>query len=342
MGIFRWLHLSDFHFGKDDYDERKLAEKISKKSFLEKRGTLNAIFITGDIAFAGEDKQYDNFKNFLNTVNGCYPDDTPKPKIYVVPGNHDVNRKINKALNVESSYIGATGTHLPCLLDPDKNGLDERKLFIERFEGFRNTLKDSFCFPIENMFGEKGFFADSLTVDGMSIGIAGINTAWLAHDENEKEKITPGKRIVEEAIEALEGNTYKILLGHHPLFWFRSADDDRDAISSLLGDNKVIYMCGHLHQNEVGLHNGRSGSEFLSLGAGAAFLTRITDPKKIHKLRHSVQYGELDENGIRIYPMKWSEVQRGWTTDDSDYFPKHNYVDGTNYWEFPFQGKKKY
>ena len=67
--LIRWLHLSDFHVGKDDYAQRTLFDKIIEHV----RGRVSAgqppdfVFITGDLANKGLPQEYEEFcYNFLH------------------------------------------------------------------------------------------------------------------------------------------------------------------------------------------------------------------------------------------------------------------------------------
>jgi hypothetical protein len=59
----RWLHLSDFHVGMDDYGQRKLfsniCDHIERKA---KKGYIpDFVFLTGDLANKGEYPGLDKF-----------------------------------------------------------------------------------------------------------------------------------------------------------------------------------------------------------------------------------------------------------------------------------------
>ena len=93
MRNIRWLHLSDFHTGKDKYAQIKLFQKIHAhmKQMKEEAVIPDMIFITGDVANQGLKEQYDAFiEEFLLPLVDIYD---PLPAIYIVPGNHDVDRK---------------------------------------------------------------------------------------------------------------------------------------------------------------------------------------------------------------------------------------------------------
>ncbi len=329
MSILKWLHLSDFHLGKDGYAEQRLCTMLINqlKEQIDGNESIDTIFVTGDIAYEGIQSQYRDFETFLLEVDELFPDGKV-PRIYVVPGNHDVDRTQNSMIQ-SSLYKYKSEKDFTRLLDPTKEGLDLRNQIMPRFRGFADTFEASLCFSTKGMFSEKGYYIDSILKEGISVGIAGINTSWLACSNQDKNHITPGNLIVKEAINDLKKYDYRIMLGHHPLYWFQS--EEGQIIESLIAKNNIIYLYGHIHKDEVGHQMAISGKSYMRLGTGAAFLTRATDI-----LQHSIQYGELNEDGIKIRPLKWSEAQQEWILNSPEYFPAANHVAATDYWFFPF------
>lgn len=64
MGNFRWLHLSDFHIGKDNYGQIKLFSYLLEHIKERKNSGWipDAVFITGDIANKGKEADYETFE----------------------------------------------------------------------------------------------------------------------------------------------------------------------------------------------------------------------------------------------------------------------------------------
>ena len=58
-----WLHLSDFHLGKDNYGQIKLIKSIRDfiDSLLREGKEIHYIFLTGDIANKGLSNEYELF-----------------------------------------------------------------------------------------------------------------------------------------------------------------------------------------------------------------------------------------------------------------------------------------
>ncbi|MDP2092909.1 MAG: metallophosphoesterase, partial [Hydrogenophaga sp.] len=65
----RWLHLSDFHVGKDNFGNRRLLDKIiehvSKQAIAS--GVPDLIFITGDVSNRGAKQEYETFRRDFYT-----------------------------------------------------------------------------------------------------------------------------------------------------------------------------------------------------------------------------------------------------------------------------------
>ncbi|MCL2202687.1 MAG: metallophosphoesterase [Defluviitaleaceae bacterium] len=329
MSILTWLHISDFHFGKADYGERDSCDKIIELAheLLETKSiTFDAIFITGDIAYKGIINQYEVFKSLVVNLSKLY-DEGKNPNIYIVPGNHDVNRDIHPLIN---KGLYALDGDYKDLLNPTPKGLKLRELVAKRFEGFKTSLNALPCHPVDDIFGEKGFFIDKIESNGNTVGIAGINTAWLAHNSKEDDgKITPGQNIVKDLVAELKKYDYKILLGHHPMSFFKQADNE--AITSLLAKHGIIYLCGHLHKSAARYQDAVSGYKYLSFNTGAAFLPNSNE------LQCSMQYGILDETHVTIGARRWESSQSAWILEDSRHFPER-YRDEAH-WNFPLLTK---
>jgi metallophosphoesterase superfamily enzyme len=102
--VFSWLHLSDLHFGHGDtsyqWDQKSVLTALSDDidgalSSWPELPRPQAIIITGDIGFSGNaltSSEYAEAAEFLNRLLGLL--DIPRQSVYMVPGNHDVQRKV--------------------------------------------------------------------------------------------------------------------------------------------------------------------------------------------------------------------------------------------------------
>lgn len=332
MKDFKWLHLSDFHVGKDEYGQIKLFRYILEHMSNEKdKGCIpDAVFITGDIANEGLEEQYNIFINeFLLKLLDIYKD---LDNVYIVPGNHDLNR--NKC-QIAAKSLYEVLKDSPNFFDTNAKGKDFREEIFARFEGFKNCY--SYCFSGKEIFEEKGYFSNSVSKEGKMIGIVGINTAWLSKSDKDKENLTPGKYMLEEALKSVEDCDYKLVLGHHPLSWLQG--EQKQQITSLLAKSKGIYLHGHMHKNS-GEYALNFNTGVLTLQCGAAFQAREDE-----KYYNSLQWGEInfDDNTVRITPQKWSVNKQDFVADSAEWYPDSFKEEGKDSWLFPctfeFPGK---
>ena len=99
----RILHLSDVHFGQTDrsgtaWRMRRVLGKAWEKNLDEigEDGKPDLICFTGDIAYSGQPSEYAEATFFFDELLTCLGVD--KSRLFVVPGNHDVDRNINKSV----------------------------------------------------------------------------------------------------------------------------------------------------------------------------------------------------------------------------------------------------
>jgi len=177
----RWLHVSDFHMGKDELGQERLTKYVLEflKQKIEKGESPDFVFITGDLANKGKLAEYNLFFNqFLFPLDECLGG---LGNVFVVPGNHDVDQSQGSQPDWYTIL-----TREPHLLDDDEKGLDKRKEnLLKRFETF--AINDiTFLQKPHWLLSTKGYFAVRVPKGGFTVGILGINTAWLSQGDKEK------------------------------------------------------------------------------------------------------------------------------------------------------------
>ncbi len=99
--MLRILLLSDIHFihCEDDENDYRSLETAFVEAMDEVRdsGGLTQILICGDIANTGQESEYQKAEDFLKKVFEHLGCDEKQTQVYVVPGNHDINRNTNMA-----------------------------------------------------------------------------------------------------------------------------------------------------------------------------------------------------------------------------------------------------
>ncbi|CRN06144.1 Calcineurin-like phosphoesterase [Pseudomonas sp. URMO17WK12:I11] len=324
MKKLNWLHLSDFHFGKNAFQQELIASKILDQieSFRTNEASPDFIFITGDIANAGKPEEYEKFDEVVMKPLIQMLGENFKERIFVVPGNHDLNRKVNKTFSREMFLNLEDG-----LFEPTPESLEDRQMVNARFDNFSQQLNFTNSHEI---FFEKGSFSQKFAINNINLGIAGINTSWLCRDEKDKGNLSPGIALVRHALEEIKDCDLKIVLGHHPLEWI--SPTHLTPIKSLFGTHNVIYLHGHMHFSWAEPSYG-AGQEFLTIQTGAAY-----QAPEGSKWKNGLLWAKLDlnEGQISLQPHEWSHDAQSWQLAGGFFHEAHR---NNAWWEYEIPKK---
>jgi predicted phosphodiesterase len=257
------LHISDIHSSTraDRGNSQHNLTRILKGLIQDVKNIAapDTIFITGDIANSGDTAEYKQFTDFflmplLNEL-GINID-----RVAIVPGNHDSNRKAWKQTNslvrdqlcdkyssemIDQQLIEYTNDKYP----PFEN-FHQFKLNLTQI-GARNPIKDTFLYY-------------SYEIDG--IGIACLNTAWLAH-EKDQGRLMIGNHQFDELLKSIKNCKNKIILMHHPLDWLHQ--EDREKISDKIYKSGIsCIFFGHMHKFWISKESRFDQDSVLRIQAG--------------------------------------------------------------------------
>ena len=327
----RWLHLSDFHTGHDKSGQRQMFKDLLvhiKQHVEEEEASPDLVFITGDIANSGKAEEYQLFfDDFLfDLADFLFLSSDLPPNIFLIPGNHDVQRNELDRLGLRQFF-----SEFPRTLDPDGEGKKQRQRLIERFQDYIEAKDLHDCTPVKGEWlrGEAAsyLYKDFLRHDKeKQIGIVGLNTAWFSGAGEDQHNLSPGKLVVAKNLDQLDDCVVKIILGHHQVDWFLAKE--LEPIRSRFARSGVIYLHGDQHKNRVRLEEA-SGRQFLTIESGAAFQGR-DDEVWTNRLMWCNLY--LDEQRIHMHPRIWSVDNQEWSLDSS--LPESKRIKGTDYWEY--------
>jgi hypothetical protein len=306
-----WLHISDFHTGKDIADQTRIYKKIVEdaKQQCESSGHPHFLFISGDIANKGLTAEYELYeKSFLEPLISAIGEDIIG-KIFLVPGNHDVDRSKAKAVQRKGVL-----TQYPEFLDNTEQGIELRNPLLTRFSNYESypwslLEKETWVSSTE------GIYTKEVEVNGRLIGIMGINTSWLCDENDDYMQLTPGSLMVETGLDKLKNCKKVIVMGHHPISWLMPSVAER--LTALFSQTGAIYLHGHLHKTKQGIQlQGRHS--YVSIQSGCAYDTRDSDTW----LTRIVWGGyNFQDDNIYLQPRKWSNNLNRWGPDP-DHIPE--------------------
>ena len=259
----RLLHLSDIHFqnlGQKDYLDNNSDLRNELEFDLEKIvseiGSINAVLISGDIAYSAKEEEYLKATDWLETICkicGCLEEN-----VLPVCGNHDVNRD---AIGAMLCATHEKFKELRNRIEIDKE-LHKYLMQDEDFSILLSPLKNYYSFaqkynaiPAQNsLFWEKDFH-----INDIKLRVKGLNSAIISNgndDEHSSKLILGGHQTT---LKREKGVIY-LTLCHHPPQWLYDGND----VEKDLNARAKIQLFGHKHDFNVIKIN-----ETLRLSSGA-------------------------------------------------------------------------
>jgi ppGpp synthetase/RelA/SpoT-type nucleotidyltranferase len=256
------LHVSDVHFGvKDDRKEMpRITDELVKAAHLQP-WTPDVCIFSGDLAHDGSSSNLDAGAQWLGRLVDKWPD----AKLFVVPGNHDVERD-KASILLRQAYIDEP-TYAE-VRPRFQTKLNHMESFFAAHERMRSTFGPTLVSSWDTPFS----CSHAFTSNGRPIRLIGINTSTLscANDDNGKLVVDLGS-LNNLLNERQNDDECVVAVGHHPLNWlapWNYAEVER-VLKQAIGAH--IYLHGHQHEQISRSENTSRGESLATLECGAAY-----------------------------------------------------------------------
>lgn len=246
------LNISDIHFRYPtcntgmDPDQPYRTRLIQDARDLSKRlGAVDAILVGGDIAFRGAPEEYDAALKWLKKLSeGC---GCPLERVFVVPGNHDVDRSVitgsASVRNVQAAISGSN-TKEQELRDQfgDREAGCSLLAPIEAYNEFAARF-DCQLYASDKLFWHQDLELDDCTV----LRVYGLTSTLLSgargqDDTPQSLYLSPLQTVLNPA-----DGVVNLVMCHHPPDWFIDRDDIEDAMAG----RAAIQLFGHRHRQRL-------------------------------------------------------------------------------------------
>lgn len=292
------LHISDIHFKSpeclDPAQDPDLAIRTRMMRDLAQQvgdlGKVGAILIGGDIAYKADPDEYKTAWNWIQelaTVSGC-----PKERIFVVPGNHDVDRSV-----VRKSVPTQAAQHMVASAPPERREARLAQQLADEASGQSLLLPhlayNEFAAPLGcQIWPHKPFWHQDVELEGgVTLRVFGLTSTLLSGRDGGDDK--PGDLYLGPRQTVLNPvpNTANLVLMHHPIEWLA----DADAVDDALTTRAAFHLFGHKHRQRAVM------AEYVRIGAAAVNPSRNEHPYQpgYNLIGLQVQ-GEGKERHIRV------------------------------------------
>lgn len=264
------LHLSDIHFNRKVLDtvhdpDSDVRDQLllDATSVLTELARIDAIMVTGDIAFGAKSDEYLYAENWLRMLADrlrCRQD-----CIFVTPGNHDVDwERLNddELTTLRAQLAGKTADEVDealrfYLLD-DRAG----SALLRPLQNYNDFATKFRC----RISATAPYWEHDLALDGETLRIRGLNSTWISGTTDKKGSLIVGQT---QALCPEVAGVQFLTLCHHPPEWLL----DDDAILDALHGRARILLFGHKHVQRY-----YQVDETLRLTAGAVHPSRKERP----------------------------------------------------------------
>jgi len=197
LGHYRlpFLHISDLHARgpreKEPWRRRRVlgdAWLRNLETLLAEEGPIDFVFFTGDAAQSDEPDEYAEVTDFFRAL--CEELDLGMDRLFVVPGNHDVDRDAHAnewrlariRLAAKNDLLGVSRWMNDISAQPP-SGFEEpwKRALLDREHGYRAWLENDLGRAARAGLG----YRSSVDLPGWAhpIHIVGLDTAWLCGDD---------------------------------------------------------------------------------------------------------------------------------------------------------------
>jgi len=326
-----FLHLSDIHFSKrssttydPDLDLRR--ELVTDAvSVIKKVKFCSGILVSGDVAFGGKEDEYKTATAWLRQI--CKQLGCPEEAVWVVPGNHDVDRDVIK----KSGWI--QDKHQKLRTGDLENEIRRLHDDPEAFEAVHRPLAQYIkfaggyeCLPKPGHL----FWEDDVPLnDASTLRMRGCNSAFVSGEKDDEN----GNRLVVGRNQMLPGKDYGVaylLMCHHPLDWLL----DRDALKDNLKARVRVALFGHKH-----VQRAERTDDTLIVASGAVHPDRNEgkwEPRYNFLGLSVVTQAGQRHLAVELWPRIWDDVNKVFKADfDTEGFDHRTYQLPLPAWQPP-------
>ncbi|MCU5596813.1 MULTISPECIES: metallophosphoesterase family protein [Bacillus cereus group] len=291
-----FIQLSDIHFQYKNYNIVRMRDLLTEYlGELNQKSKFDFVVVTGDITHQAQ-KYNNEIIEFLDEV--LRNTNLTKENMYIIPGNHDVNRLesvrgllIDGVLGKEDPSNELDDSVYPLLL----KGQDDFFEFYNSYLG-EEYPKEALHFIKKN---EK-------------YNVFHINTCLISGKDGEEGNLLIDMNRFYKAIKELrrtkDEKLVNIAIGHHTLECILKKD--REAMRTNFIDSHIdLYLSGHVHDPSYNFSLNHSDTPFLELVSGAAMADEYATPGFVE-----IDV-DLESGKTNVVYHTWSEKGEYWTVN---------------------------
>jgi len=331
------IHFSDLHLGWDspDYHFNNMRDELYDdiKITLEHppfdgSGEIHLVIFTGDLTFSGSENQFIELSRVLDHMWDFFDDKIDStPALACIPGNHDANRPEDGS----DQYWLTEHMREKYFSDPNfYNSFWEKITTSSQGKVIQNCFKEYTDWYSSKLSQPKleikqgimpGDFSAQFEKNGISVGLVGLNSAFLHLGDNafKKIEINPLQLFAVcngDPSEWLKNSDFNYLLTHHGPDWYYDQSKTRYNSEIYKPERFSSHIYGHIHDAKTEIANiSGSGERRYQVGKSLYGMKecKIAGSKSKVKRSHGYSLIQLtkDDSHISMKLFPRASVLRG-------------------------------
>ncbi len=330
------MQISDIHFGQATQSQDKYIHKEVQRALLEdlKAFPAEVIVVTGDVAYSGQQSEYKEASLWLDqAMASC-----GAKKIYVVPGNHDIDFTQIGYL-AERLCKDIRGLSLEQLNDEVGKLLGDptsESAILAKLQAFRNFAAGYEGGDFRS--GDEAYWtADLADLGPVSLRMVGLNsTLFCLMKDSPGDLVLPAKQYT-AALELNSGEEL-IVLVHHPLEWLKNKVQAQEWIVA----KSRILMMGHEHVFDIERREKGGGLARLEIRSGA-----VNPPGELDRYEFYYNWMEFRAEHraggmfliVTVKPRRWNRTGMRFDAN-ADQFESKDYEFQLERWRTDWESPK--
>ena len=313
MAAISWLHLSDWHQKGPDFDRTVVRDALledlrQRRRFDPASESLDFIVFSGDATFSGKREEFDAVQRELFDPVLCAAG-LPRERLFLVPGNHDLDRAAIYDLLPDSLRKPLTAVAEVLHWSDDER---RRRCALQPFQDY-----EAFVAGYTGQASPAYASIRRFDLPGGTVALLGLNSAWMCgrhrgaggriEDQNH---LVIGEPQIHKALHEIADAALRIVVFHHAFDWLASFD--RPIIEPRLKAKAQIILWGHEHQPTVRTEVTANGL-CVMIPAGAAYEERVAgDPTYTNA--YNLVTVDLETGKGTVSLRRWNDPT-GWIPD---------------------------
>lgn len=239
MRKVKWIHISDLHLNKGGVETRRMRNNLLE--YLRQNSiSCEYIFITGDLRYAPAGMFDCSTVTFLNEL--CSAVHVPVERLFMVPGNHDVDRDHAYRLDAIDRVCGDKGYYNPAdgvISEDDFEGMAMGK------DGFRDVIQNVYHGLPERIALYNDVSNPHFCVETEEFNIVHVDSA-LTYTKNRQKDLIIGTDLLMTVLEKVNQKKATIIITHYS-FDFLDRQEQKIVFNLLADYNVQLWFSGHEH-----------------------------------------------------------------------------------------------